>query len=242
MFSYKHSMKQKRGFGVFYDLVIPQMQPPRSILEVGIGGGGSHFMWSKNFPDARVVGIDPLLPNVDNDSRKGGVAGTMGALQQLAKFKLNMQINIDFLFADGLAEHTVKQLQRSYGEFDLIVFDAPDYHHENFLRVVELYAPLLSSTGLLVNELPGIRGLKLRAKEILQTPDPQIARWQTQINQGCVIYNFDEISTHVEQEETHPGHWRDNRIAVYNNSVYKLLNTQELDQYIWRPEHDVNNK
>ncbi len=236
-------MKQPRGFGVFYDLVIPQLVQHgdlRRILEVGIGGGGSHFMWSKNFPDARVVGIDPLLPDVDNNSRKGGVAGTMGALQQLAKFKLNMQINIDFLFADGLAESTIQQLQRNYGDFDLIVFDATDYQHENFLRVVELYAPLLSSRGLLVNELPGIRGWKVRAQEILQTPDPQIARWQAQINQGCVIYNFDGISTHVEQEETHPGHWRDNRIAVYKNPVYESLNTQELDQFIWRPEHEAS--
>ncbi len=236
-------MKQPRGFGVFYDLVIPQLVQHgdlRRILEVGIGGGGSHFMWSKNFPDARVVGIDPLLPDVDNNSRKGGLSGTMGALQQLAKFKLNMQINIDFLFADGLAESTIQQLQRNYGDFDLIVFDATDYQHENFLRVVELYAPLLSSRGLLVNELPGIRGWKVRAQEILQTPDPQIARWQAQINQGCVIYNFDGISTHVEQEETHPGHWRDNRIAVYKNPVYESLNTQELDQFIWRPEHEAS--
>ena len=236
-------MKQPRGFGVFYDLVIPQLVQHgdlRRILEVGIGGGGSHFMWSKNFPDATVVGIDPLLPDVDNNSRKGGLSGTMGALQQLAKFKLNMQINIDFLFADGLAESTIQQLQRNYGDFDLIVFDATDYQHENFLRVVELYAPLLSSRGLLVNELPGIRGWKVRAQEILQTPDPQIARWQAQINQGCVIYNFDGISTHVEQEETHPGHWRDNRIAVYKNPVYESLNTQELDQFIWRPEHEAS--
>ena len=46
-------------------------------------------------------------------AEKAAQAGTMGALQQLAKFKLNMQINIDFLFADGLAEHTVKQLEHA---------------------------------------------------------------------------------------------------------------------------------
>lgn len=234
MFKYKHMMKQQRGFSVFYDAIIPQMQTPRTILEVGIGGGGSHFMWSKNFPEARVVGIDPLLPEVDNNSRKGGASGPMGALQQLAKYKLNMQINIDFLFADGLAEGTVKQLQRSYGEFDLIVFDATDYKHPNFLHVGEMYAPLLSSTGLLVNELPGIRGWKVRADEIKQTPDPQIARWQAQIDQGFVVYDFNEISTHIEQEEEYPGHWRDNNIAVLNNSAYRNLDSSSIEKYIWR--------
>ena len=241
-FKYKHSMKEKRGFDRFYNLAIPQwverFGEPESILEIGIGGGGGHFMWNKNFPRARVVGIDPLLPEMDNGSQKGGLNGTASAVQFLATRDIGTQARVDFIFADGLNNGVIDRIGEAYGKFDLIVFDATDYDHKNCPYVIPLWQSHLSDTGLLIHELPGIRGWNRRTQELLQDPDPQIGRLQRCVDQGAVVYNFDSISTHIEQEEEYPGHWRDNRIAVLDNAAYQQLDMDDLDQYIWNAEGD----
>ena len=101
---------------------------PITLLELGIGGGGSLRMWSEWFPAGLIVGVD----------------ANSGCGKQATE-------HIRVVIGDACAPDTAKQVIRESPAFDFIIDDA-SHVAEQQLKVFALYWPLLRPGGDFVFE------------------------------------------------------------------------------------------
>jgi SAM-dependent methyltransferase len=104
-----------------------------SLLEIGILYGGSALLWSKLFPNSKLVFID----SENNVSPK--------------IWSLMDENNYDFLIQDAFTDETIKELQLKYDGFDIIVEDGP-HTLESQIFTIKNYSKLLKEGGILIIE------------------------------------------------------------------------------------------
>jgi 8-demethyl-8-alpha-L-rhamnosyltetracenomycin-C 2'-O-methyltransferase len=96
------------------------------LLEIGISGGGSLFMWGKYFTKGQIYGVD-----VNN--------------QVLEKFK--GLPNVHHYFTDGYSQEFANTLPN----FDIIIDDGP-HTLDSQVRAIQLYLPKLNPGGVFIIE------------------------------------------------------------------------------------------
>ena len=113
---------------IYESLFEPIRSRVKNILEIGIWQGDSHKMWRDYFPSATVYGID-----VNIDSCK----------------TLENQQRIESIYGDAYSQDILNLFKDI--QFDVIIDDGP-HTLQSQIECVKLYAPLLSSNGILVIE------------------------------------------------------------------------------------------
>lgn len=113
---------------VYERLFSPIRESCMRILEVGILHGGSIDLWSKYFPNAGVVGVDPD-PQLFYD---------FSSNHRITLFKQNAY---DTNFVESLG----------HGTFDIVIDDGP-HTHESMKDFASMYSKLLKPGGILVIE------------------------------------------------------------------------------------------
>lgn len=101
----------------FYKALLAAMEPsPRSILEIGVKGGGSTAFWKALFPSATVVGLDLKLRWLSDASGDGVV----------------------YLQGDQTDVPRLKEIAGEYGPFDLVIDDGSHVsaHQETTIRAL----------------------------------------------------------------------------------------------------------
>ena len=102
----------------FYRWLLSAMPEPRSILEIGVKGGGSTALWKALFPAATVVGMDiKLRPSLVADLSADGVVYLKGDQTDVAR---------------------LREIAAAHGPFDLIIDDGSHVteHQETTIRAL----------------------------------------------------------------------------------------------------------
>jgi cephalosporin hydroxylase len=88
----------------FYERLLTTIQPPpRSVLEIGVKGGGSTALWKALFPSATVIGLDIKLRRwLTTEPSEDGVI---------------------YLQGDQTDVKRLRQIAEQYGPFDLVIDD-----------------------------------------------------------------------------------------------------------------------
>jgi cephalosporin hydroxylase len=108
----------------FYEFFLAEwMGSCKTLLEIGVGGGGSLKMWRDYFPHARIVGLD-------NDQGK----------QQYAEERIGI------VTGDQASENDLQRLITTHAPFDIINDDG-GHSHEQQLTSLRMLWPHLSSGG-----------------------------------------------------------------------------------------------
>jgi len=97
-----------------------------SLLEIGINGGGSLYLWGKYFENGNILGID-IIDKIQ-DKWKG-------------------LPNVKYLFDDAYSSNIVNSLQK----FDIIIDDGP-HSLESQMLCIEKYLNKLNIGGILIIE------------------------------------------------------------------------------------------
>jgi len=102
------------GFTELYEhLFYPKKNSQLKILEIGIGEGGSLFLWQDYFPNAVVYGIDILDKSELNSGRIKTFIADQANRKQLESFIEKYESGYDIVLDDG--GHTMEQQQISFG-------------------------------------------------------------------------------------------------------------------------------
>lgn len=113
---------------VYETLFSPIRESCSKILEVGVFHGGSIDLWSKYFPNAEVVGVDPE-PQLCYD---------FSSNDRITLFKQNAY---DDVFVESLG----------YGTYDIVIDDGP-HTHQSMKDFASMFSKLLKPRGILVIE------------------------------------------------------------------------------------------
>jgi cephalosporin hydroxylase len=104
-----------------YRWLFAAMETPRSILEIGVKGGGSTALWKALFPSATVVGMDiKLRPWLRAQPSEDGVV---------------------YLKGDQTDVERLREISAAHGPFDLVIDDGSHVtdHQETTLRALLLW-------------------------------------------------------------------------------------------------------
>jgi cephalosporin hydroxylase len=102
----------------FYQWLLSAMAAPRSILEIGVKGGGSTALWKRLFPEAVVVGMDiKLRPSLSGEPSADGVV---------------------YLKGDQTDVSRLREIAAAHGPFDLVIDDGShvNEHQEVTIRAL----------------------------------------------------------------------------------------------------------
>lgn len=99
------------------------------ILEIGVQGGGSLYMWKEYFPHIHITGVD-----IDP------------ACRQYADGKC-----IDIEIGNQSNEHFLRKVEKEYGPFDIIIDDGGHTMNQQIVSFKTLF-PLLKDGGIYVIE------------------------------------------------------------------------------------------
>jgi len=102
----------------FYRWLLSSMAVPRSILEIGVKGGGSTALWKALFPSATVVGMDiKLRPSLTAEPSADGVVYLKGDQTDVAR---------------------LREIAAAHGPFDLVIDDGShvNEHQETTIRAL----------------------------------------------------------------------------------------------------------
>jgi len=102
----------------FYQWLLAAMDTPRSILEIGVKGGGSTALWKTLFPTALVIGMDiKLRPWLTAQPSEDGVVYLKGDQTDIAR---------------------LREIAAAHGPFDLVIDDGSHVtdHQETTLRAL----------------------------------------------------------------------------------------------------------
>jgi hypothetical protein len=125
-------MNPKSYYEKFYSKIISQLGEIRFILEVGVRGGASMFLWQKLFPEASVIGCD--LEDIDTE---------LGPKSEYVTLK-----NSTFIKGNAYSEEISSGIDAG---LDLAIDDGSHFLKDQLI-FVELYSPKLSNKGVLVIE------------------------------------------------------------------------------------------
>jgi hypothetical protein len=125
-------MNPKSYYEKFYSKIISQLGQIDVILEVGVRGGASMFLWQNLFPDASVIGCD-----LEDVGTEFGPKSEYVTLQ-----------NSTFIKGNAYSE----EISSSMGVSLDLAIDDGSHFLEDQLKFVELYLPKLSNKGVLVIE------------------------------------------------------------------------------------------
>ena len=115
-----------------YPDLLAKLPQVRSVVEIGVRGGASLYLWSRLFPQARVLGVDVV-----------GIGQEGGPSPQHMR-----QDNIEFIHGDAYTTEIADEIPPG---IDLLIDDG-SHHIADQLRLTELYLDKLSSDGVLVIE------------------------------------------------------------------------------------------
>jgi predicted O-methyltransferase YrrM len=102
--------------------------PPAAILEIGVKGGASLVLWSKLFPQARIVGADISLPT-----------------------NTNLPEGITLIEADQSKPETIAAIGERFGPFDFVIDDG-SHVREHMVNSLLALLPHLNAGALYVVE------------------------------------------------------------------------------------------
>ncbi len=112
-----------------YDLHMAEFKDkPIRLLEIGVGDGGSLYMWKEYFSSGHIVGID-----IDPSKKKFQGEGI--------EIYIGDQVNSDFL----------KEIEGKYGQFDIVIDDGGHQMKQQITSFKTLF-PLLREGGVYVIE------------------------------------------------------------------------------------------
>jgi hypothetical protein len=141
--------KSAHGFCPFYDDALAGLRSDaRTVLEIGVGYGGSLRMWREYFPNAIVHGLDCDAVAASDDPRIVIHRGDQADRRDLARLARDLGDECDLIVDDG--GHTMRQQQVSLGVlFDRLrpggVYVLEDLH-TSFMTRIDLL-PSLTSRG-----------------------------------------------------------------------------------------------
>jgi demethylmacrocin O-methyltransferase len=101
---------------------------PSAILEIGVKGGASLVLWSKLFPEARIVGADINLPN-----------------------NTNLPEGITLIEADQSKPEKIAAIGERFGPFDFVIDDG-SHVREHIVNSLMALLPHLNAGALYVVE------------------------------------------------------------------------------------------
>lgn len=108
----------------------------KTIVEIGVDWGFSFFTFCSNYPDAKVVGVDPFY-------HADGILAEIHVRTWLEQFRNGELLKLES--ADAL-NHYVKN---GVGMIDVLHIDA-DHRYESVKRDFTLWSPLVRSGGVVL--------------------------------------------------------------------------------------------
>lgn len=98
---------------VYEYFLLSMRNQARKILEIGVAGGASLFMWRDFFPNAMIHGIDIVDSSRLNSDRIKTFIADQGYRSQLGQFIATRGSGFDLILDDG--DHSMEQQQVSLG-------------------------------------------------------------------------------------------------------------------------------
>lgn len=142
----------KSYFKLLYPDLISSLPKPKVIVEIGVRGGASLYIWSLLFPYASVTGLDLVGIGESSGPNPLYISGN----------------NITFIKGNAYTRETANIVQN---KIDLLIDDG-SHRLKDQLKTIELYLSKLSERGVLVIE-DIQRGYRDAYKLLLQLPYDQ---------------------------------------------------------------------
>ena len=120
---------------LYEQLLNSRRERARAVMEVGVANGGSIALWHNYFPNAQVHGLD--------------LQDNLPAL--LANYQKDYPRMTIHLKNDAYTNEMINKLKVYTEQFDFVLDDGP-HSLESMMSLIKLYAPLLTSDGILIIE------------------------------------------------------------------------------------------